>query len=137
MLLPSRSARFLTFLSCFNEKLLRKNLIPIKPVLECVMPTLKHCWLLGFVDGEGCFTVTFLSNSNGFIMTFLITQKWEANKFVLEHILSLLFCNGGVRSRINTDYWDLKINGLNNCSSLLLYFYKYGLTLKTGLGKKT
>jgi len=40
MVFPTRKARFLTFLSCFNEKLLRKNLITITPLDTCVNPSL-------------------------------------------------------------------------------------------------
>lgn len=130
MVLPTRSARFLTFLSSFNEKLLRKNLMPINPITVNVVPSLNDCWVLGFVDGEGCFTISFLSNSNGFRMSFLITQKWEVNKHVLEHILSLFNCNGSVLSQKDSDYWDLKINGLKNCSNLFSYFDKFSLKTK-------
>lgn len=130
MVLPTRSARFLTFLSSFNEKLLRKNLLPINPITVNVIPSLNDCWVLGFVDGEGCFTISFLSNTNGFRMSFLITQKWDVNKHVLDHILSLFDCNGSVLSRKDSDYWDLKINGLKNCSNIFSYFDKFSLKTK-------
>lgn len=130
MVIPTRSARFLTFLSCFNEKLLRKNLKPIDPITVTILPYLFDCWLLGFVDGEGCFSISFLKSSNGFIMSFIITQKWEVNKFVLDHILSLFNCNGSVLFRGNSEYLDLKINGLKNCSNLFSYFDKFSLKSK-------
>jgi hypothetical protein len=38
---PTKKARFLTFLSSLNEKLLKKNLITIGPLDICVIPTLK------------------------------------------------------------------------------------------------
>jgi hypothetical protein len=60
----------------------------------------------------------------------LITQKWKVNKYVLEHILSLFNCNGWVICRKNSDCWDLRINGLKNCSSLFFYFDKYDLKTK-------
>lgn len=41
MVFPTRKARFLTFLSYFNEKLLRKNLVTITPLDICVTPSLK------------------------------------------------------------------------------------------------
>jgi hypothetical protein len=40
MVFPTRNARFLTFLSSFNEKLLKINLTPISPLIDCVTPTL-------------------------------------------------------------------------------------------------
>ena len=128
MVLPTRSARFLIFLSSFNEKLLRKNLTIITPITETILPTLSDCWLLGFVDSEGCFTVSFLSTSNAFRFSFIITQKWVANQLVLEHIGSLFNCHSAVRARYNnSDYLDLKINGLENCKQIFPYFDKYGL----------
>ena len=41
MVFSSRNARFLTFLSSFNEKLLRNNLITLTPLDTCVTPSLK------------------------------------------------------------------------------------------------
>lgn len=41
MVFPIRKARFLTFLSAFNEKLLKRNLITITPLDICVTPSLK------------------------------------------------------------------------------------------------
>jgi hypothetical protein len=41
MVFPTRNARFLTFLSFFNEKLLKKNMILINPLHSCILPTLK------------------------------------------------------------------------------------------------
>jgi cytochrome c oxidase subunit 1 len=41
MVFPTRKARFLTFLSSFNERLLKKNLKAITPLDTCVIPTLE------------------------------------------------------------------------------------------------
>lgn len=51
MVFPSRKARFLTFLSSFNEKLLKKNLVTITPLDVCVYPSLKDAWISGITDG--------------------------------------------------------------------------------------
>jgi len=40
MVFPTRKARFLTFLSSFNEKLLKKNLTTIDALDICVTPSL-------------------------------------------------------------------------------------------------
>ena len=40
MVFPSRNARFLTFLSSFNEKLLKRNLPIIIPKINTILPTL-------------------------------------------------------------------------------------------------
>ena len=41
MVFPTRKARFLIFLSTFNERLIRKNLNTIIPLDNCVTPTLE------------------------------------------------------------------------------------------------
>jgi hypothetical protein len=41
MVFPTRKGRFLTFLSTFNERLIRKNLNTIIPLDNCVIPTLE------------------------------------------------------------------------------------------------
>jgi len=41
MVFPTRNARFLTFLSSLNEKLLKNNMTMIEPLHTCVLPTLK------------------------------------------------------------------------------------------------
>lgn len=133
MVLPTRNARFLTFLCAFNEKLLKKNIFsPIVPIMEYVKPSLDDCWLSGFTDGEGCFTICFLSTSNKFRYIYLLTQKGVANKAVFEHILSLFDCHGLVSCRSNKDLdvWDLRINGLRNCTALFPYFDKWSLRTK-------
>lgn len=134
MVFPTRNARFLIFLSSLNERLLKLNLTPIHPIMDCVTPSLYDSWFSGITDGEGCFTVSLLSTSSRFRICFLLTQKWEANKFVLEHILNLFSNNnltsGSVRPRSNSDIWDLKVNGLQNCSGLFFYFDNYPLKTK-------
>lgn len=41
MVFPTRKARFLSFLSFFNERLLKKNLSTISLLDQCIKPTLK------------------------------------------------------------------------------------------------
>jgi hypothetical protein len=41
MVFPTRKARFLTFLSSFNEKLIKKNQKAISPIDTCILPSLK------------------------------------------------------------------------------------------------
>ena len=133
MVFPTRKARFLTFLSSFNEKLLKKNLETIIPLDICVKPSLEDAWLSGITDGEGSFTCSILSNSNAFRFRFILTQKWEVNKFVLEHILSLFYfisVKGSVEPHSINNVWEIRINGLKNCKGLFTYFDKYTLITK-------
>ncbi len=133
MVFPTRNARFLTFLSFFNEKLLRKNLMTISPIETCVKPSLKDAWISGITDGEGCFTCSLLSNSFAFRFRYILTQKWEANKLVLEYILSLFnqyLVEGSVVPHSVNNVWELIINGLKNCKGLFSYFEEYPLKTK-------
>ncbi len=133
MVFPTRKARFLTFLASFNERLIRKNLNTITPLDTCVIPTLEDGWLSGITDGEGSFTCSLLSNSSAFRYRFILTQKWEANKYVLEHILKILnkyLIEGSVVPHHVDNVWELRINGLKNCKGLFIYFDNYNLISK-------
>lgn len=133
MVFPTRKARFLTFLSSFNEKLLKQNLITIAPLYICVTPSLKDGWISGITDGEGSFTCSILSNSSGYRFRYILTQKWEANKFVLEHILSIFgtyLVQGCIVPHSVNNVWELRVNGVKNCKGLFTYFDEYALITK-------
>jgi len=142
MIFPTRKARFLTFLSMFNEKLLKTNLTRFKLKLEpldilntFVLPSLNDGWIAGITDGEGSFTVSLLSNSPAFRIRYILTQKWESNKCILEHIMKLFnkkegVSIGSVVPHSAFDVWEYRINGLKNCKEIFPYFDKYGLKSK-------
>ena len=141
---PTRKARFLTFLSSFNEKLLKKNLTTIFPLDTCVTPSLNDGWISGITDGEGCFTCSLLSNSSAYRFRYILTQKWEANKHVLEHIMNLFFPSAGrpfgskdgfltkgcVVPHSAPGVWELRVNGVKNCLGLFPYFDEYSFITK-------
>ncbi len=133
MVFPTRKARFLTFLAFFNERLIKKNLKPILLQNTCVLPTLKDSWLAGITDGEGCFTCSLLSNSTSFRYRFILTQKWEANICVFEHLLEILkeySVKGAITPHNANNVWELRVNGLKNCKGLFIYFDNYNLVSK-------
>lgn len=144
MVFPTRKASFLTFLTNFNEKLLKNNSLkrlgerqevtPLPLVDKCVLPSLKDGWISGITDGEGCFTCSILSNSNAYRFRFILTQKWEANKTILEYILKIftdnLLSKGTVEAHSVEDVWELRVNGVKNCKGLFSYFEKYNLITK-------
>lgn len=133
MVFPTRQARFLTFLSTFNERLIKKNLNYIVPLTKCVIPTLNDGWLSGRTDGEGSFSCSLLSNSNAFRFRYILTQKWEANKYVFEHLVNLLSkqsIEGSVAPHHAGDIWEIRVNGLKNCKGLFTYFDNYTLKSK-------
>jgi hypothetical protein len=45
--------------------------------------------LLGFVEAEGCFTISLLSNSNAFRTRFILSQKGDLNLPVLSSLIQL------------------------------------------------
>ena len=133
MVFPTRNARFLTFLSIFNERLLKNNMDILKPKINTIIPTLQDAWLSGITDGEGSFTCSLLSNSSAFRYRYILTQKWEANKYVLEHIQNILknySTDGSVVSHSVDNVWELRINGVKNCQGLFTYFDEFNLVTK-------
>jgi hypothetical protein len=73
-----------------------------------------------------------------------LTQKWEANKHVLEHIMNLFFPSAGrpfgskdgfltkgcVVPHSAPGVWELRVNGVKNCLGLFPYFDEYSLITK-------
>ena len=128
---PSRNARFLIFLSTFNERLLKKNLPIIIPNINTILPTLNDGWISGITDGEGCFTSSILTNSNAYRIRYILTQKWESNKYVLEYINNLFTKNlTSVYPHSVKNVYELRINGIKNINCLFPYFDKYSLKTK-------
>ena len=83
MVFPTIKARFMTFLSYFNEKLLVRNIDIITPLNTCVIPFIKNEWISDITEGESCFTCSILSNTSGYRFRFKLTQKWGINKSIL------------------------------------------------------
>lgn len=130
MVFPTRKARFDTWTSSLNEKLLKNNesTIAINPVL--VRPSLTDNWITGITDAEGSFTCSILSNSNAYRFRYILTQKWEANKSVLSHLQDLfdsIGATGSVVPHSVNNVWELRINGVKNCRNLFRYFDSYRL----------
>lgn len=133
MVFPTRKEKFLTILTSFNKILLKKNLNIIPLLKTSILPTLNNAWFLGITDGEGCFCCSLLSNSIHYRFKFILTQKWEANKIILKHILNLLkiySIKGSVVPHSASDVWELRINGIKNCQELFNYFDTYTLITK-------
>jgi hypothetical protein len=125
----TRNTKFLMFLAAFNDKALRSKIDKIEPISTTILPTLNDHWLSGFTDAEGCFSLSLLSNSSGYRLRFLLCQKWEVNKPILDHIC-LLFGVGNVSKHSTPNYWEFIVNGVKNCDSIIPYFDKYVLYSK-------
>lgn len=130
IVLPTRLSKFHIFLSRLNAKLV-KNYTPIViPKYFIKLPSLNDYWISGFTDAEGCFSVSLLSNSNAFRFRFILSQKYLSNKFILEHISTLFLGTSKYvicHSNKNLNIYELRINGLTNCSKVFDYFNKFPL----------
>lgn len=133
MVFPTRANRFNTFLSALLEKLLKHGESIIVPIYATVLPTLTDYWLAGITDGEGSFTCSILSNSSSaYRFRYILTQKHEANRNVLQHIANLfnqINATGAVLNHSAETVLEIRVNGIKNCSNLFKYFDEY--TLKT------
>lgn len=133
LILPSKKIRFEKFVKGFNiwvsKGRIRLNTVEFKNSL--ILPSLNNSWLAGFVDAEGCFTCS-IGKDKGFSFNFNISQKWEENLKVLQH-LCILF-NGGVVSKHTADnVYEYRIGGVQNCKNVFPYFDNYTLYSKKSL----
>lgn len=133
LVFPMKQIRFLNFLNAFNALIQRgRSALPfIWPLSITVMPTLQQAWIQGLTDSEGCFTVSLLGNSNAFRIRLIFSQKWDENQHILIHI-GLLFGVGTVVPHSNVWNWELRINGLSNCTAVFDYFARFPLKTKKG-----
>jgi hypothetical protein len=131
MVFPTRANRFNTFLSALNEKLLKQGENIIIPIYATVLPTLSDHWLAGITDGEGSFTCSILSNSStAYRFRYILTQKHEANRYVLQHIVNLfkeINASGAVVNHSVETVFEVRVNGIKNCCNLFKYFDEHTL----------
>ena len=125
LVFPLKQASFAKFLEAFNKRS-RAQVVEFNPSL--VSPTLNDSWLLGFTDAEGCFTCSFLGNSNAYRFRFLLAQKGEINLSVLTHITTLI--GGVVRPHYYAGVNELTVNGVRNVKGVFNYFDTYSLHTK-------
>ena len=128
IVLPLRYIKLSLFINKLNEKLLKNNELTIKIIDSCKLPSLDNAWLSGFIDAEGCFSKSSKLNS----VIFCIAQKYEVNKYILEHILNLfqnllLIYIGKVQKHSKENVFELRISNKFMCYSIKLYFNKYPL----------
>lgn len=95
----------------------------IKPFEKPTELTLNDNWLIGFVDAEGCFHVSFINNSkNSFRILFDLAQKGEDNKKMILYKLPLLFGIGVVNKHYHKNNWSYRVSGFSNTKILMKYF---------------
>lgn len=133
---PTRNVRFIKFLANLNEKLIKrhyKDYHLILPNYNTILPSLNDAWLCGITDAEGCFTVSFTTSKNIYRIRYILSQKWEINKDILINILNLFDHKiGDVYKHSNpiSDVYELRVNGVKNCKSLIPYFNHFKLKTK-------
>ena len=90
----------------------------------------KDAWLTGFVDGEGCFSISFSLRSkmkHGFEIrpSFSCAQKKDKdslNKMVLDEIQNL-FQAGFIRFSKKDQMWKYEVRQINDiCEKIIPYF---------------
>lgn len=121
IVLPSRKEQFAHFLQTYNKRPF-SYIIPYSNNKN--MPSLSNTWLLGFVEAEGCFTISLLSNSNAFRTRFMVAQKGVINLPILS-TLAILFKCGAVSGHHKKDNYQYVVSGLSNVVKVYDYFDKY------------
>ena len=131
IVLPSKQQSFNEFLKVYNQKVIKGKILldQIKPINSNILPSLSNNWLAGFTDAEGCFTVSFLSNSNAFRIRYLVSQKGDVNVPILSNLI-LLFKAGTIEAHSKKSNYSYIINGEKACYSVYDYFDNYPLKTK-------
>jgi len=104
--------------------LTKKNIPIIKYLPNKILVSLETCWLLGFTEAEGCFTISFLSNSTAFRTRFELSQKGVCHLPMFTR-LAQLFKVGVISGHYHKDNYEFIISGLSNVSAIYGYFDKY------------
>ncbi|KAF8054281.1 aI5 (mitochondrion) [Scenedesmus sp. PABB004] len=133
--LPSRIKGLSKFVTAFNEKVRKNkrgkyvylNEIPLSS-LPCI-PSIIDAWFSGFIDAEGCFTLSFLKASSTYRIRMLVAQKGEENLPLLSHFI-LMFQTGSIEKHSKQHVYRYVVSGLKNCKLLSPYFQKFPLFTK-------
>lgn len=121
IVLPSRKIQFEKFFQTFYKKNLNltNNYINDKNY-----PSLNNTWLLGFVEAEGCFNISLLSNSIAYRTRFIVSQKGDINLPILSQLI-LIFNTGYIEGHHIKDNYSFIVSSLKNIKKIYLYFDKY------------
>lgn len=93
--------------------------------------TLKDNWIIGFIDAEGCFHVSFSKKSNSYSILFDLAQKGLDDKELILEKLAELFNVGKVYKHYHDNVWYYRINGLDRTEDLIKKLDKYKYTFLT------
>ena len=131
LVIPTKQQDFYKFIALYNKKAIKGQILlaEVTPIKSGPLPSVSNGWLSGFTDAEGCFTVSFLSNSNSFRLRYLITQKGDINVPILSYLI-LLFKTGVIEAHSKKQNYSYIVNGEKACYKLYFYFDKYVLKTK-------
>ena len=130
LILPRRKEQFEKFIQGFKIWVTKGRILlnPVEIIHTSILPSLDNSWLTGFTDGEGCFTCS-INKDKGFSFNFNISQKWEQNVVILEH-LCVLFKGGIVSKHTADNVNEYRLGGLHSCKNVFPYFDNYPLITK-------
>lgn len=132
IILPSKKNRIKEAIDAFNKRLNNKNNHIVVAFVQYIdyniLPSLNNSWLTGFVDAEGCFTISFIKSKLSYRhrIKFLVTQKHAINLPILSHLI-ILFGVGYIEPHSKKDNFCYIIAGLNNNKKTYEYFETYKL----------
>ena len=86
----------------------------------------------GFTDAEGCFTVSFLSNSNAFRLRYIISQKGDINIPILSHLI-LLFKAGNLEGHSQKGNYSYILSDIKAYYNIYSYFENFPLKSKKAI----
>jgi hypothetical protein len=110
----------------------RDNLFEvIQPFDKPLSLTLNDYWLIGFVEAEGCFHVSFSKTKNTFKFIFDLTQKGEDNKEYILDKLVKLFGVGAVYKHSKKGIWSFRVGGITANKVIIDYFYQFSYSFLT------
>lgn len=138
LVLPSRKENFKDFLDNFNQKIAKKKIKTFEPIefrISYILPLLSNSWLSGFTDAEGCFTVSFLKNSNAFRLRYIVSQKGDSNLPILSSLI-LLFQAGAIEAHSVKSNYSYILSGEKACYNIYDYFYNFPLKTKKAISFK-
>nr|QCQ69111.1 LAGLIDADG endonuclease [Powellomyces hirtus] len=119
IILPTRKIQFHRFLTAYNG--LRRVTTPISYLTGSILPSFDDLWLLGFTEAEGCFTISFLSNSFAYRTRYILSQKGDINLPILSHLIKL-FGVGVIEGHHKKDNYSFIVSGLSNVVKIYSYF---------------
>ncbi len=146
IVLPTKQKVFKHFLDHFNEIIINRTRLltiskennkvntklpmePVEIINNHILPNLTNSWLSGFTDAEGCFTVSFLKNSNAFRLRFILSQKGDSNLPVLSHLI-LLFKAGTLEGHSVKSNYSYILSGEKACYNIYDYYHNFSLKTK-------